>query len=132
LKHAHGRVLNLLVESETYPITPDGLRADFARRDVVPYLDVVATVNQPARQAALFVLNRDLESKRQLTMEWRGLTPTRVLDCQTLTGSDLKAVNTFEQPKRVAPQALEPPKPGAHMSFEFPARSYSVVRLALG
>ena len=31
LKYARGRVLDLLVESETYPINADGLRADFAR-----------------------------------------------------------------------------------------------------
>jgi alpha-N-arabinofuranosidase len=132
LRYAHGRVLNLLVESETYPISPEGLRADFARRDAVPYLDVAATMNAQTRQAALFVLNRDLESKRELTMEWREAVPTRVLACQTLTGSDLKAANTFEQPKLVAPQSLEPPKAGARMSFEFPARSYTVIHLALG
>jgi alpha-L-arabinofuranosidase len=89
-------------------------------------------MNAQTRQAALFVLNRDLESKRELTMEWRDAVPTRVLACQTLTGSDLKASNTFEQPKVVAPQSLEPPKPGARMSFEFPARSYTVIHLALG
>ena len=36
LQHARGRVLDLSVESETYPIVPDGLRADFARADQVP------------------------------------------------------------------------------------------------
>ena len=41
------------------------------------------------------------------------LTPTRVLACETLTGPDLKAFNTFEQPRNVAPQRLEPPAAGA-------------------
>ena len=41
------------------------------------------------------------------------MTPTRVLACETLTGPDLKAFNTFEQPRRVAPQRLEPPAGGA-------------------
>jgi alpha-N-arabinofuranosidase len=132
LKYAHGRVLDPLVESETYPIRPDGLRADFARRDVVPYLDIVATLDPQARQAALFVLNRDLESKRAVTIDWREPAPARVLACQTLTGTDLKAANTFEQPKRAVPQSLEPPKAGAKMSLEVPPRSYTVVHLALG
>jgi alpha-N-arabinofuranosidase len=132
LKYAHGRVLDLLVESETYPIRADRLRADFARQDMVPYLDVVATLDPRARQTALFILNRDLESKRTLTVEWRDPTPARVLSCQTLTGSDLKASNTFEQPKRVAPQPLDPPQPGGRMSFELPPRSYTVAHLALG
>ena len=33
----------------------------------------------------------------------------RVLACDTLTGTDVKAFNTFDQPRRVAPQRLEPP-----------------------
>src|SRR3972149_11659742 len=42
LKYARGKVLDLAVECETYPIRAEGLRADFARDDLVPYLDVVA------------------------------------------------------------------------------------------
>ncbi len=132
LRYARGRVLDLLVESETYPIRPDGLRADFARGDMVPYLDVVATIDSQARQAALFLLNRDLESKRELTVDWREPAPARVLASLTLTGPDLKASNTFEQPKRVTPQTLDAPRAGSRMTFELPPRSYAVVHLALG
>ena len=45
LKYARGRVLDLRVESETYPIKAEGLRPDFARDDLVPYLDVAATLD---------------------------------------------------------------------------------------
>lgn len=45
LKYAKGRVLDLQVESETYPIKAEGLRAGFAIDGEIPYLDVVATVN---------------------------------------------------------------------------------------
>jgi hypothetical protein len=47
-----------------------------------------------------------------------------------LTGPDLKAFNTFEEPRRVAPQRLEPPAAGARMAFKLPARSYTVAQLA--
>jgi alpha-L-arabinofuranosidase len=53
-----------------------------------------------------------------------------VLSCETLTGPDLKAFNTFAQPRNVAPQRLEPPAAGARMTFKLPARSYTVVQLA--
>jgi alpha-L-arabinofuranosidase len=53
-----------------------------------------------------------------------------VLACETLTGPDLKAFNTFEQPARVAPQVLEAPAAGARMTFKLPPRSYSVVQFA--
>ena len=45
LKYAHGRVLDLIVESNTYPIKSTGLRPDFARDEQVPHLDVTATID---------------------------------------------------------------------------------------
>ena len=130
LRYARGRVLDLRVESETYPITAAGLQADFARNDQVPFVDVVATLDVQAGQACLLMLNRDLDGERELALEWRDITPTRVLACETLTGADLKAFNTFAEPRRVAPQRLEPPAAGARMTFKLPARSYTVAQLA--
>ncbi|PYQ05033.1 MAG: alpha-N-arabinofuranosidase [Acidobacteria bacterium] len=130
LKYARGRVLDPLVESDTYPIRAGGLRPDFARDDQVPYLDVAATFDPRNGQLCLFMLNRDLESERELVVDCRDLTPTRVLAAETLTGADLKASNTFERPTLVAPRALEAPRPGTTMTFKLPARSYSVAQLA--
>jgi alpha-N-arabinofuranosidase len=130
LRYARGRVLDIRVESETYPIAAAGLQADFARDDQVPFLDVVATRDAQSSQACVLMLNRDLEGERELVLEWGDITPTRVLVCETLTGPDLKAFNTFEQPRRVAPQRLEAPSPGARMTFKLPPRSYTVAQLA--
>jgi alpha-N-arabinofuranosidase len=130
LKYARGRVLDLLVESETYPIRAEGLRPDFARDDQVPYLDIAATYDPKSGQLCLLILNRDLQAERDLVVDCRDLTPTRVLVAETLTGADLKASNTFERPALVAPRALEAPRPAATMTFKLPARSYSVVQLA--
>jgi alpha-N-arabinofuranosidase len=93
-------------------------------------VDVVATLDAQAGQACVLMLNRDLDGERELALEWRDITPTRVLTCETLTGPDLKAFNTFEQPRRVVPQRLEPPSTGARMTFKLPARSYTVAQLA--
>jgi alpha-N-arabinofuranosidase len=130
LRYARGRLLDLQVESETYPITAAGLQADFARNDQVPFVDLVATLDSQQGQAALLMLNRDLEAEREIALEWRDITPTRVLTCETMTGPDLKAFNTFEQPKRVVPQRLDAPSPGARMTFKLPPRSYTVAHLA--
>jgi alpha-N-arabinofuranosidase len=130
LKYAHGRVLDLRVESETYPIKAGGLRADFARDDEVPYLDVAATFNPPDGRVSVFMLNRDLESERELVLDWRDPLPARVLACETLTGPDLKAANTFAQPTQVEPEVLDAPAPGSKMTFKLPPRSYSVVQIA--
>jgi alpha-N-arabinofuranosidase len=130
LTYAHGRVLDPLVESETYPIRAEGLRPDFARDDQVHYLDVVAVHDPKSGQLCLLMLNRDLQSEREVVLECRDFTPTRVLAGETLTGTDLKASNTFERPTLVAPRALEMPRPAATMTFKLPARSYSVVHVA--
>jgi alpha-N-arabinofuranosidase len=119
------------VEAETYPISGTGLQADFARNGDVPFVDLVATIDEPAGQAAVLMLNRDLDGEREIAIEWNDIVPMRVLSCETLTGPDLKAFNTFEEPRRVAPQPLAPPAAASRMSFKLPPRSYTVAHLSL-
>jgi alpha-L-arabinofuranosidase len=123
-------VLDLTVESETYPIVATGLRADVARDDQVPFVDIVATHDPGTGQVCVLMLNRDLESERELILEWADPAPTRVLACETLTAQDLKAFNTFAQPKQVAPRTLDAPRAGSRMAFKLPAQSYSVAHIA--
>jgi alpha-N-arabinofuranosidase len=130
LKHARGRVLDPLVESDSYEIRAQGLRPDFARDDQVPYVDLAATFEPDSGQACVFMLNRDLQSERELVVECRDFTPTRVLGGETLTGDDLKAANSFERPKLVTPRPLETPRAGSTLTFRLPPRSYSYVLLA--
>ena len=130
LKYARGRVLDLLVQSETYPIKGAGLRPDFARDDAVPYVDVAATLDPQSGQLALFMLNRDLQGEREVVLDGRDFAPKRVLASETLTGTDLKAANSFDRPTLVAPRPLEAPRVGGTMTFKLPPRSYSVVHIA--
>lgn len=132
LQYAHGRVLDLQVESETYPIRAQGLRADFARNEEVPFLDVVATHDPRNGQVALFMLNRDTTRVRDITITWQSPTPSRVMACQTITGRDLKAINTFDQPSNVVPKNPDAPNAGALMTFRLPAGSYTVAQMATG
>ena len=131
LRYARGRVLDVRVEAETYPISATGLQADFARSDQVPFVDAIATLDAQNGQAGVLMLNRDLDGDRELVLEWGDVTPTRVLACETLTGPDLTAYNTFAEPRRVAPQRLEAPAPGSRMTFKLPPRSYTVAQLAV-
>jgi alpha-N-arabinofuranosidase len=75
-------------------------------------------------------LNRDVAADRELVVEWKDAAPKRVVFAETLTGTDLKAANTFDQPNRVVPQKLDPPAVAARMTFKLPPRSYTVVRVA--
>jgi alpha-N-arabinofuranosidase len=131
LRFARGRVMDLRVDAETYPIKGAGLQPDYARDADVPFVDVAATIDDAAGEAAVFMLNRDLERERETVLEFQDVAPARVLACETLTGADLKAVNTFADPRRVAPQRLDPPAPGARMTFKLPPRSYTIAHLGV-
>lgn len=120
LQMARGDVLNVLTNSPVYDVKGIGS---------VPYLDVVATFSKESRNIALFVLNRDLSNAHDIDVVWEDQAPTKVENAVVLTGSDLKASNSFSEPKRVAPADF--PKPtttGGHTKFEVPARSYTVVQ----
>ncbi len=97
----------------------------------VPFLDVTATFDEAGKTATVFILNRDLVKPRELEIAWQNLTPTRVTSSLMITGSDLKATNTFDAPNRVIPQPLEPPAARSNMTVQLPARSYSVVTVAV-
>ncbi len=120
LQLAHGSVLNLLVESPAYAVSGMGQ---------VPYLDAVATADTESGKTALFILNRDLSKAHTVELNWQDKVPGKVLMSTTITGSDLKAFNTFDSPQRVAPQAFEKPATtGGRTKFEVPAKSYTVIQ----
>jgi len=120
LQYARGSVLNLLVESPTYEVVKMGQ---------VPYVDVAGTINPEDGKVGIFVLNRDLSKPHVLEINWQDKAPGQVLVSNVLTGTDLKAFNTFESPQHVAPQAFAKPSTnGGRSKFEVPARSYTVIQ----
>jgi alpha-N-arabinofuranosidase len=131
LKYATGRVLDLDMAGETYAVRAAGSRGTFARDMDVPFVDVVATYDAARKQVAVFALNRDLSNERELALTFEDVTPSRVLACETLTGADLKAFNTFEDPGKVVSQKLDAGTAGGKMSVKLPPRSYTVIHLAV-
>ena len=120
LQYARGSVLNLLAQSPTYEV---------AKMGQVPYLDVAGTIDPGDGKVAIFVLNRDLSKPHVVEIDWQDKTPGQVLVSSVLSGTDLKAFNSFEAPKHVAPQAFDKPSTtGGRTKFEVPARSYTVIQ----
>jgi alpha-N-arabinofuranosidase len=120
LQLARGKVLNVLVESPTYEVSGMGQ---------VPYLDAVATADPQEGKTTLFVLNRDLSKAHTVEINWQDKAPGKVLAANILTGNDLKALNTFEAPQRVAPQAFDKPATsGGKTKLEAPPRSYIAIQ----
>lgn len=122
LEYARGEALDLVPQSPGYQVEEVGQ---------VAYLDVAGTVDENSRSASLLILNRDLQQPRELTVTWRGATPNKVNTCRTVTGSDLKAANSFDSPRPIVPHPLEPPRPGAKMTLQLPAHSYSLLNVSL-
>jgi alpha-L-arabinofuranosidase len=136
LKYGRGRALSVEAEGPGYdvgslgkPIEDIGLSAPGFGK--VSYLDVMATLQPEQKTATIFVLNRDLENEQELELNWHDLTPSRVIAFETITGTDLKALNTFADPKKVVPQSVPSPSVGSKMSVKLPARSYSVLTLSV-
>jgi alpha-N-arabinofuranosidase len=122
LQYARGTVLNLLVDSPTYEASQMGQ---------VPYVDVAGTLNSGDGKVSLFILNRDLNKAHTVEINWQDKAPSQVLNSTTLTGSDLKAINSFDAPKRVVPQTADKPSTsGGRTKLEVPARSYTVIQWA--
>lgn len=123
LQHAKGAVLNLVVESPEYAVP--GF-------DHVPDLDIAATFDESAGTSTLFILNRNLSKSRRLDLEWQGHSPSKILLSSLLTGDDLKAVNSFTTPNKIAAQDFHvPPPKGSRIELEVPARSYATVKCLL-
>jgi alpha-N-arabinofuranosidase len=119
LQYARGTVLDVLTESPGYNVSSIGQ---------VPYVDVAATSADDGKPC-LFVLNRDLVKARTVEVNWQDRAPGPVLAALTMTGSDLKSVNSFEAPRNVVPRELtRPATRNGRTTFEVPPRSYSVVQ----
>jgi alpha-N-arabinofuranosidase len=121
LRYVRGNVLDLVVETEYYDVHEIGK---------VPFIDVAATFEPENGATSLLLLNRDIYKDREIEIVWRQNAPARTVDCQVLTGPDLKAANTFEEPRRVIPRPFDSPSAGPRMTFRLPARSYTMAYLS--
>ncbi|HEY1657010.1 MAG TPA: alpha-N-arabinofuranosidase [Candidatus Sulfotelmatobacter sp.] len=126
LQFGRGATLDLLVESSSYEVSGMGEVAD---------LDVAGSLDRSAGKISLFILNRDLSKPHSVEIFWEDSAPGRVASAYVLTGDDLKAVNTFSDPKRVVPQPFASAELNSDKSgkttFEVPARSYTVVQWSI-
>jgi len=65
----------------------------------VPVLDVASSYNVETGTNAIFIVNRSQTDSVTVDVRWQALTPTRVTSAYQISGTDPKAVNTFENPE---------------------------------
>jgi alpha-N-arabinofuranosidase len=98
----------------------------------VPFLDVAGTIDQKSGTVTVFVLNRDLVKSHQLELNWEAGAGSKLMTSSLITGADLKAINSFDKPNNVVPQAADRPLGKENsLKMEVPARSYSVYQWAI-
>ena len=136
LQHARGAALSIAPQGPGYRVDKLGMPLEDGGLPIpgfgqVAYVDISATLDADKKSATILMLNRDIEKPQDVEIAWHDLTPTAVTTFETITGPDLKALNTFEQPNKIVPQKLENPKVGSRMSVRLPAHSYSVLTLSL-
>jgi alpha-L-arabinofuranosidase len=128
LQFARGAALDVMVESSSYDVK--GLYGSRDEKTTsVPHLDVSGSYDAASGTAVAFILNRDLAKAHDVEIVWEDKAPTKVTAAWVLTGDDLKAVNSFQAPKKIVPaEFAKPGTSGGRTKFEVPAKSYTMVQ----
>lgn len=93
-RHGRGTALDVRCECETY-------KTD--NKDKVPYIETVAVVNDDDSRITVFAVNRSLDDKCKLELQLDGFENYVPVTHTVLTGDDLKACNTAENPNKIVP-----------------------------
>ncbi len=97
----------------------------------VPYLDVVAALNDAGDKLTLFCVNRHLTRDLRASVRLGGFTAAAAQGSQ-LTAANVIAVNSEETPEAIVPIPLTLQAQGAEFEHIFPRLSITVIQLARG
>jgi alpha-L-arabinofuranosidase len=97
----------------------------------MPLLDVSASYDQANDRGAVFIVNRSQHEVVTTDIGWQGAAPMKVSAAYQLSGSDPKAVNTFEQPNLIASKQLDGLRvEDGRITLRLPPLSFTVVTTA--
>jgi alpha-L-arabinofuranosidase len=94
----------------------------------MPLLDVSASYDAEGDRGAVFLVNRSQREPVTTDIIWRGPAPDRAVAIHQLSGTDPKAVNTFEAPDTVVPRDLsgQPIRDG-RLTLRLPPLSFTAI-----
>ncbi|HEY3414092.1 MAG TPA: alpha-L-arabinofuranosidase C-terminal domain-containing protein [Armatimonadota bacterium] len=96
----------------------------------VPYLDVVAALDESGETLVLFCVNRRIDGPISATISVAGFTgPGKA---QTLSSERITDSNNEEHPEAVKPVETDARPAGGKLEFQFPPASVTVIRLKKG
>jgi len=108
-RFGRGRVLRTEIDSPTYAANyndPNGPQDVLFPMPAVPTLKLAAVHDEKARVLTLFALNRSLTEEMPLRIDAAGFGTLTIKQALQLCDADLHAVNTRQNPDRVAPKPL--------------------------
>ncbi|WFR59940.1 alpha-N-arabinofuranosidase [Anaerocolumna sp. AGMB13025] len=118
--YGRGTVLNTVVKAPTYE----------SKHGDAPYLDSVCVMNEEEETLTIFALNKDLEDSMEVSCDLRQFKDYEVKEHIMLTHSDLKAINTEEQPDNVAPVHVKTTKViDGNLQVVLNSKSFHVIKL---
>ncbi len=93
----------------------------------VPYLDVVAALNDSGETLTLFCVNRNLNTDIPARIQIDSFSPGAKADVQTLRGSSIGDTNDEETPDRIIPMRTEEHPEKDTLRHIFPHESVTVI-----
>jgi Alpha-L-arabinofuranosidase len=95
--YGRGTVLNTVVKAPFYE----------SKHGDAPYLDSVCIMDEEKDSLTIFAVNKDLVDTMELTCDVRQFKDYQVKEHIVLTHSDLKAINSEDNPNNIAPVKIE-------------------------
>jgi alpha-N-arabinofuranosidase len=130
-----GRVLRTQIDSPAYAARyndPNGPVDEFFAMPAVPYLKLAAVHDDKNSTLTLFALNRSLTEELPLRLQAAGFSRLVPKQALQLCEPDLKAVNTRQDPDRVAPRSLGSVRTdGERLEAVLAPASWNVIQLAV-
>ncbi len=114
-----GTVLNTLVKSDSY-------ETSFGD---VPYLDAVVIDDEEHDTLTLFAVNKDLTDCNEVSVDLRQYEDYQIKQCITVTGDDLKAVNTAENAAIKPVELKDVSLCDGYLKAVLPSKSWNVIKL---
>ncbi len=117
-EHTNGKSLTPVVKCPTYAA---------GERSEIPVLDVSATLTEEG-ELAVFVVNRSQTESVSLEIAFQDAVVESVIGVETLSGSDPKAVNSWENPHNVIPAQGSAALTNGNAILEIPALGFTAFR----
>ena len=94
----------------------------------MPLLDVSASYDEATGKHAIFIVNRSQTDSLPVDLHWQDLAPGSINAVHQLTGTDPKAVNSFENPNNVvAGPVAAPVIDGKMATLVLPPLSFTAI-----